>query len=60
MKKPANPTTHGQHNPDPHTETTNGENTVLAVIAAMPEPDRVIGERHGHTIPASRASSHSQ
>ena len=42
MKKPANPTTPRQQKPDPHTDTSDGESAVLATIAAMPEPDRVI------------------
>ncbi len=45
MKKPANPTTSVQQKPDPHTNTSDGESAVLATIAAMPEPDRVIASR---------------
>ena len=53
MKKPVNPTTPGQPKPDPHTNTADGETAVLATIAAMPEPDRVIGERLHEIIRAS-------
>jgi len=45
MKKPTNPTTPRQQKPDPHPDKPDGESAVLATIAAMPEPDRVIGER---------------
>jgi uncharacterized protein YdhG (YjbR/CyaY superfamily) len=41
MKK----TTLNQQKPDPQTDKADGENAVLANIAAMPEPDRAIGER---------------
>jgi hypothetical protein len=54
MKKPANPTTPGQQKPGPHADKPDGENAVLATIAAMPEPDRVIGERL-HEIIKARA-----
>ena len=54
MKKPANPTTPGQQKPGPHVDKPDGENAVLATIAAMPEPDRVIGERL-HEIIKARA-----
>jgi uncharacterized protein YdhG (YjbR/CyaY superfamily) len=53
MKIPANPTTPGQPNPGPHTATTEGETAVLATIASMPEPDRVIGQRLHEIIRAS-------
>jgi len=57
MKKPTNPTTPGQQkpeqNPDSHTATTEGETAVLAMIAAMPEPDRVIAGRLHKIIKAS-------
>jgi uncharacterized protein YdhG (YjbR/CyaY superfamily) len=53
MKKTANPTTPGQQKPAPHTATTEGETAVLATIAAMPEPDRVIAERLHEIIRAS-------
>jgi len=53
MKKPANPTTPRQQKPDPHPDKPDGESAVLATIAAMPEPDRVIGERLHEIIKAS-------
>jgi hypothetical protein len=45
MKKSTKPTTPRQQKPDPHADTADAESAVLAMIAAMPEPDRVIGER---------------
>jgi uncharacterized protein YdhG (YjbR/CyaY superfamily) len=45
MKKPKTPATPGSQKPAPHTATTDSEIAVLATIAAMPEPYRVIGER---------------
>jgi len=53
MKKTTQPTTPGQHKPDPHTDTADGESAVLAMIAAMPEPDRVIAGRLHEIIKAS-------
>ena len=53
MKKPTNPTTPGQQKPDPHTDKSEGETAVLATIAAMPEPDRVIGKWLHEIIKAS-------
>jgi uncharacterized protein YdhG (YjbR/CyaY superfamily) len=53
MKKPTNRTTPRQQKPDPHPDTADGESAVLAMIAAMPEPDRVIGERLHEIIKAS-------
>ena len=53
MKKPANPTTPRQQKPDPHADTADGESAVLAMIAAMPEPDRVIAGRLHEIIEAS-------
>jgi uncharacterized protein YdhG (YjbR/CyaY superfamily) len=53
MKKPTTPTTPGQQKPAPHTATTDTEGAVLAMIAAMPEPDRVIAERLHAIIKAS-------
>jgi len=53
MKKPANPATPGQQKPDPHAEKPDGESAVLATIAAMPEPDRVIAGRLHAIIKAS-------
>jgi uncharacterized protein YdhG (YjbR/CyaY superfamily) len=46
-------TTPRQQKPDPHAETADGESAVLAKIAAMPEPDRVIGKRLHETIKAN-------
>jgi len=42
-----------QQKPDPHADTADGESAVLAKIAAMPEPDRVIGKRLHVTIKAN-------
>jgi len=53
MKKPANPTTPRQQKPDPHADKPDGESAVLATIAAMPEPDRVTGERLHEIIKTS-------
>jgi len=53
MKKPAKPPTPGQQKPDPHADKSDGETAVLATIAAMPEADRVIGERLHAIIKAS-------
>ena len=53
MKKPANPTTPRQQKPGPHADTSDGESAVLATIAAMPEPDRVIAGRLHAIIKAS-------
>jgi hypothetical protein len=53
MKKSANPTTPPQQKPDPQADTADGETAVLARITAMPEPDRVIGERLHEIIRAS-------
>ena len=53
MKKPANPTTPHQQKPDTPTDTADGESAVLATIAAMPEPDRVIAGRLHAIIKAS-------
>jgi uncharacterized protein YdhG (YjbR/CyaY superfamily) len=54
MKKSTNPPTPRQQKPDPHADTADGESAVLAMIAAMPEPDRIIGERL-HEIIKARA-----
>src|SRR5665647_2000988 len=51
--KSTNPTTPGQQTPAPHTATPDSETAVLATIAAMPEPDRVIAERLHEIIRAS-------
>ncbi len=53
MKKSTKPTTPGQQKPGPHAGTADGESAVLAMIAAMPEPDRVIGGRLHEIIKAS-------
>jgi uncharacterized protein YdhG (YjbR/CyaY superfamily) len=53
MKKSTNPPTSRQQKPSPDADTSDGESAVLAMIAAMPEPDRVIGERLHEIIKAS-------
>jgi hypothetical protein len=53
MKKPTNPTTPRQQQPGPHEDKADGESAVLATIAAMPEPDRVIAGRLHEIIRAS-------
>jgi len=54
MKKTTKPTTPGQQKPDPqHPDAADGESAVLANIAAMPEPDRVIAGRLHEIIKAS-------
>lgn len=53
MKKPANPTIPRKQQPGLHADTADGESAVLATIAAMPEPDRVIAERLHAIIKAS-------
>src|SRR5512136_550351 len=53
MKKTTSPTTPGQQKPGPHKDTADGENDVLAMIASMPDPDRVIAERLHGIIKAS-------
>jgi len=53
MKKITKTTTPSQQKPDPHADTADGESAVLAKIAAMPEPDRVIGGRLHEIIKAS-------
>jgi hypothetical protein len=53
MKKPAKPPTPPRQKPDPQADTANGETVVLATIAAMPEPDRVIAGRLHAIIKAS-------
>jgi len=42
-----------QQNPGPRADKADGESAVLATIAAMPEPDRAIGERLHAIIKAS-------
>jgi hypothetical protein len=39
--------------PRPHADKADGESAVLATIAAMPEPDRTLGERLHAIIKAS-------
>jgi uncharacterized protein YdhG (YjbR/CyaY superfamily) len=53
MKKSTTPTTPRQQKPDPHAGKADGESAVLATIAAMPEPDRIIGGRLHEIIRAS-------
>ena len=53
MKKTTQPATPGQQKPDPHVDTADGESAVLAKIAAMPEPDRIIAQRLHEIIRAS-------
>jgi len=53
MKKTTKTTTPRQQKPGPHADTADGESAVLATIAAMPEPDRVIAERLHAIIKAS-------
>jgi hypothetical protein len=45
MKKTKKETTLRQRKPGPRAKKTDGESAVLANIAAMPGPDRAIGER---------------
>jgi uncharacterized protein YdhG (YjbR/CyaY superfamily) len=53
MKKTTKTTTPSQQKPGPHADTADGESAVLAKIAAMPEPDRIIGEQLHEIIKAS-------
>lgn len=53
MKKPTKPTTPRQQKPVPEADKSDGESAVLATIAAMPEPDRVIAGRLHAIIKAS-------
>ena len=53
MKKTTTPATPGQQKPGTHKDAADGESAVLAVIAAMQEPDRVIAERLHAIIQAS-------
>jgi hypothetical protein len=53
MKKITRTTTLNQQKPDPHVDKSDGENVVLATIASMPEPDRVIAKRLHEIIKAS-------
>ena len=45
MKKTKKETTLNQQKPGPRAKTADGESAVLAAIAAMPGPDRAMGER---------------
>jgi hypothetical protein len=54
MKKITKTTTLNQQQPGPHENTAEGESAVLAMIAPMPEPDRVIAGRL-HEIIRARA-----
>ncbi len=45
MKRTKKETTRRQQKPGPRAKKTDGESDVLAKIAAMPGPDRAIGER---------------
>ena len=53
MKKITKTTTLDQQQPNSHADTADGESAVLATIAAMPEPDRVIASRLHEIIKAS-------
>ncbi len=53
MKKTKKETTLNQQKPGPRADKADGENAVLANIAAMPGPDRVMGERLHAIIKAS-------
>jgi len=45
MKNTKKETTINQQKPDQRADKADGESAVLAAIAAMPEPDRAMGER---------------
>ena len=53
MKKTTPKTTLDQQKPDPRKDKAEGESAILAAIAAMPEPDRTMGERLHAIIKAS-------
>src|SRR5437588_5571468 len=53
MKKTNKETTLRQQKPGPRADEADGESAVLAKIAAMPEPDRALGERLHAIIKAS-------
>ena len=53
MKKTTDRTTLHQEKPDQRADKAEGESAVLAKIAGMPEPDRVLGERLHAIIKAS-------
>ena len=45
MKKTKTETTLNQQKPSPRVDEADGESAVLAKIAALPQPDRAMGER---------------
>jgi hypothetical protein len=53
MKNTKKETTRNEQKPDRGADEADGENAVLATIAAMPEPDRATGERLHAIIKAS-------
>ena len=53
MKKTKKETTLNQKKPNPRADKADGESAVLAAIAAMPGPDRAMGERLHAVIKAS-------
>ena len=53
MKKTKKETTLNQKKPNPRADKTDGESAVFAAIAAMPGPDRAMGERLHAVIKAS-------
>jgi len=53
MKNTTRPTPPRKQKPGPHADKSEGESAVLATIAAMPEPDRVIAGRLHAIIKAS-------
>jgi len=53
MKETKKETTLRQQKPGPRAKKTDGESAVLAKIAAMPGPDRAIGERLHAVIKAN-------
>jgi len=53
MKKTKKETTLNQQKPGPRADKADGESAVLANIAAMPGPDRAMGERLHAIIKAS-------
>ena len=53
MKNAKKETSRNQQKPDQRADKADGESAVLAAIAAMPEPDRAIGEQLHAIIKAS-------
>jgi hypothetical protein len=53
VKKTRKETTLNQQKPGPRADKSDGESAVLAAIAAMPGPDRAMGERLHSIIKAS-------